>query len=210
MACYGKRMKGILLSGGLDSLALSYWKRPDIAFTVDYGQKANLAEIKAASKIAKDLKMQHNIIKIDVSQIGSGDLLNRPFCDSAPKSDWWPFRNQMLLTAVCTYILSYNIPVHKLLFGTVKNDSYHKDGTEEFFKAFNQLLQCQEGELKIETPAIGLSAIELIRISGVTLEKLSWGHSCHKSNYACGQCRGCYKHQNTLEKLGWPLSKAIK
>jgi 7-cyano-7-deazaguanine synthase len=203
-------MTGILLSGGLDSLALAYWKRPDIAFTLDYGQKANQAEIRAAAKIAKDLNMQHEVITIDVSQIGSGDLLNTPSCQSAPKSDWWPYRNQMLLTAVCTYILSHDIPVKKLLFGTVKNDSYHKDGTKDFFDAFNKLLEYQEGELKIETPAIDINAIELIRLSGVALEQLSWGHSCHKSNFACGECRGCYKHQNTLEELGWPLSEAIK
>lgn len=203
-------MKGILLSGGLDSLALAYWKRPDIAFTIDYGQKAAKAEVRAATKIAKNLQMQHEIITIDVTQIGSGDLLNLPSCQSAPKSDWWPFRNQMLLTAVSTYILSHNLPVQELLFGTVKNDSYHKDGTKDFFNAFNQLLLCQEGNLIINTPAIDSSTLELIRTSGVSLEQLSWGHSCHKSNFACGQCRGCYKHQNTLEELGWPLSKAIK
>lgn len=191
-------------------MALAYWKKPEVAFTIDYGQKAAEAEIRAAAIIAKDLNMQHEILTIDVSQTGSGDLLNVASCQSAPKSDWWPFRNQILLTMVCSFILSREIPVRKLLFGTVKNDSYHKDGTKSFFDAFNILLKYQEGDLQIETPAIDMSGAELIHVSNVTLEKLSWGHSCHKSNYACGQCRGCYKHQNTMDEIGWPLSQIIE
>ena len=34
----------LLLSGGMDSIALAYWKRPDIALTIDYGQAAADAE----------------------------------------------------------------------------------------------------------------------------------------------------------------------
>ena len=28
---------GLLLSGGIDSSALAFWKRPQVCFTVDYG-----------------------------------------------------------------------------------------------------------------------------------------------------------------------------
>jgi len=199
-------MTGILLSGGLDSLSLCYWKKPEVAFTVNYGQKAAEAEIRAAEKICKDLKIRHKIINVDMREIGSGDLLSSTSSKVAPKSDWWPFRNQLILTTVCGYILSNNIPVKKLLFGTVNNDSYHKDGTQRFFDLFNELLKFQEGEIEVVTSAIELTSTELIQKSNVSLEKLSWGHSCHKSNYACGQCRGCLKHQNTMDELGWPLS----
>ncbi len=34
----------ILLSGGMDSIALAYWKRPELAITINYGQKPFLAE----------------------------------------------------------------------------------------------------------------------------------------------------------------------
>jgi len=203
-------MTGILLSGGLDSLALSYWKKPQIAFTIDYGQKAAKGEIRAASKVAKDLGMLHKIIVVDITQTGSGDLLDKLPCQHAPKSDWWPFRNQLLLSIACSFILSKNIGVKELLFGTIKNDIYHKDGSKGFFNLFNKLLQYQEGNLKITTPAINLTAIELIQISGVSFEKLSWAHSCHKSEYACGQCRGCYKYQRTMNEIGYPLSQALK
>jgi len=199
-------MTGILLSGGLDSLTLAYYQKPDIAFTIDYGQKAANAEIKASKKICSDLNIQHKIITIDISEIGSGDLLDTKDCNCAPKSDWWPYRNQLLLTTACGYILSKNIPVKKILFGTVHSDAYHKDGTKEFFTAFNKLLAQQEGDIQIVTPAIKMTTAELIKKSKITLEKISWAHSCHKSNFACGQCRGCFKHQNTMDELGWSLS----
>ena len=199
-------MTGILLSGGLDSFALTYWKRPEIAFTVNYGQKAAQAEIQASKKICLDLNIQHEIISANMTEIGSGDLLSLDDCSIAPKSDWWPYRNQLLLTIVSGYILSRNIPVDKILFGTVYSDSYHKDGTKAFFDAFNKLLAAQEGDIQIGTPAIEMTTSSLIKKSNITLEKISWAHSCHKSNFACGQCRGCYKHQNTMDELGWPLS----
>lgn len=206
MACLGVSVTGILLSGGLDSLTLAYWKRPDIAFTVNYGQKAAEAEIRASKKICSDLNIRHEIITVNMSEIGSGDLLSTEDCIAAPKSDWWPYRNQLLLTTVCGYILSRNIPVSKILFGTVYSDSYHKDGTKEFFTAFNKLLAIQEGDIQIVTSAIDMTTSDLIKKSKITLEKISWAHSCHKSNFACGQCRGCFKHQNTMDELGWPLS----
>lgn len=199
-------MTGILLSGGLDSLSLAYWKKPKIAFTVDYGQKAANAEIKASTKICSDLNIQHHVITVNLAEIGSGDLLSTKDCQTAPKSDWWPYRNQLLLTTVCGYILSNNIPINKILFGTVNSDSYHKDGTKDFFTAFNSLLNIQEGDIQIEASAIDMTTAELIKESGIALEKISWAHSCHKSNFACGQCRGCFKHQNTMDELGWSLS----
>lgn len=44
--------RGILLSGGMDSMALAYLERPDIAFTINYGQRCAEAEIKASAYIA--------------------------------------------------------------------------------------------------------------------------------------------------------------
>ena len=210
MATTGKLMRGILLSGGLDSLALAYWQKPYIAFTIDYGQKSAKGEIRAAAKVVKDLGMKHEIIKVDLSQTGSGDLLGEPPSRFAPKSDWWPFRNQVLLSIACSFILSKNIDIQELLFGTVKNDLYHKDGTRGFFDLFNRLLQYQEGSLNIATPAINLTTVELIQVSQVPYDKLIKGHSCHKSEYACGQCRGCFKYQRTLHEIGYPMSQAYK
>ena len=66
--------KAILLSGGMDSIALAYWKQPDIAITIDYGQKTAEAEIKSATAVAKILNIEHHIIGINGSSLGSGSL----------------------------------------------------------------------------------------------------------------------------------------
>ncbi|HDT5864788.1 TPA: 7-cyano-7-deazaguanine synthase, partial [Aeromonas hydrophila subsp. hydrophila] len=56
---------GLLLSGGMDSVALAWWKRPDMAFTLNYGQLAAQAEIDAAKIICQELKIPHQVIEID-------------------------------------------------------------------------------------------------------------------------------------------------
>ena len=56
--------------------------------------------------------------------------------------------------------------------------------------------------LRLRAPAIELTASELVRMSGVPSELLSWAHSCHVSEYACGLCRGCQKHYSTYEAIG--------
>ncbi|HFU2422962.1 TPA: 7-cyano-7-deazaguanine synthase, partial [Klebsiella variicola] len=39
----------------MDSVCIAWWKKPEVAFTVDYGQKAANAEVQAAEQICKIL-----------------------------------------------------------------------------------------------------------------------------------------------------------
>jgi 7-cyano-7-deazaguanine synthase len=94
------------------------------------------------------------------------------------------------------------IGVERLLIGTLRTDGMHADGSPAFIAAMNNLLQCQEGALSVEAPAISYSSAELIRESRIPPEVLAWAHSCHVANEACGECRGCRKHYETLEDLG--------
>ena len=79
-------------------MALAYWKRPQLAFTIDYGQVCAEAEIRAAAKVASDIGIEHHIIKVDCSQLGSGSLCGGKPIDDAPVEEWWPYRNQLLVT----------------------------------------------------------------------------------------------------------------
>lgn len=198
-------MKALLLSGGLDSVSLAYWLKPSIAITVNYGQNCADAEIRASKTICKKLCIDHHVINVNLNEIGSGDLSKKVVSKSGPKSDWWPYRNQLLITIVSTYILSNNLSVNEIIFGTLKSDGYHADGKESFFKSMNELLKIQEGDIQVSTPAIHLTCIELIKTSMIQSSLLGWSHSCHKSNYACGNCRGCFKQQNVFNELGWIL-----
>ena len=190
----------LLLSGGMDSISIAYWKRPRIAITVDYGQRAAPAEIRASEAIAERLSIAHHIIRVDLRALGSGDMAGATPHALAGVSEWWPFRNQILITLAAMKGISLGID--SLMIGTLKTDERHADGRPTFVTAVDELLRMQEGAMRIEAPAIDFTATELIRISGVPMEILAWAHSCHVGEYACGVCRGCRKHYETLAELG--------
>jgi 7-cyano-7-deazaguanine synthase len=190
----------ILLSGGMDSIAITYWKKPKVAITIDYGHRAAPGEVRAARAVAESLAIEHYVITTDLSALGSGDLSQRGALAIAPVREWWPFRNQMLVTLAAT--LSVGISVEKILIGCLSTDGTHADGRREFVERLDGLLRMQEGGLRLEAPAVEMTAVELIRTSKVPFDVLAWAHSCHTHEYACGTCRGCRKHYETMAELG--------
>jgi len=192
-------MKAVLLSGGIDSIALAHWKRPDIAITIDYGQKAARTEIAVASTISSELNMAHETIQIDCSSLGSGDMAGQEAIEAAPVSEWWPFRNQLLITFAGMRALS--VGVTEIMTGTVASDESHKDGRLAFYDAIDGVMRFQEGNIRVSAPAIALSTTELVKASKIPRNLLSWAHSCHVSDYACGACRGCVKHYQVMDEI---------
>ncbi|MDB5121841.1 MAG: 7-cyano-7-deazaguanine synthase [Sphingobacteriales bacterium] len=198
--------KGILLSGGLDSIALAYLIRPDIAFTIDYGQKPAKTEISVSDKICKLLNIHHEVITVDCTCLGSGDLSNNKTLAIAPSTEWWPYRNQLLITLACMKGIAMDIS--ELALGSVKTDSFHKDGTNSFYDKINDLMQYQEGNIKVTCPSIHMMSTELITMSKVPMEILLWGHSCHTANIPCGICPGCLKHLRVKQDLGLDIESS--
>ncbi len=196
-------MNALLLSGGMDSIALAWWLRPEVAFTVNYGQVSASAEILASAHIASQLGMRHEVITADVRSLGAGDLAGAERHSLAPESEWWPFRNQLLITLAG--MRGVGLGVKRLLIGTVKSDGFHVDGREEFVVAIDSLCRLQEGALCIEAPAVSLTSAELVKTSGVPRDILAWAHSCHTGALACGLCRGCNKHRSVMEELGYDV-----
>lgn len=196
----------LLLSGGMDSLSIAWWKRPDFAITIDYGHLAADAEIEASAEICKRLDIAHHIIRIDCNSLGSGDMAGTEANLHAPATDWWPYRNQLLITLAA--MRAINLGVSRLMIGTVRSDSGHMDGANEFIGSISRLLGCQEGSMTLEAPAIEMTTSELIRQSGIPSGFLAWAHSCHKANVACGNCRGCNKYYEVFDELGYDLDKS--
>jgi 7-cyano-7-deazaguanine synthase len=145
------RRTAILLSGGIDSIALAHWKRPELAITVNYGQVPALAEMDASRAVARDLGLEHEIVSVDCSPIGSGDLAGSTPHDAAPASDWWPYRNQLLITIGAARALACG--ASRMLIGTVASDHFHADGRPEFIALMADVLRLQEGSLDLEAPA---------------------------------------------------------
>src|SRR4051812_35998285 len=107
----------LLLSGGMDSVALAWALRPELAITVDYGQRSAEGEIKAASAVCEYLSIPHRIIRIDCREIGSGDMAGNEPSAKAPVSEWWPYRNQLLITFAASAIVDLHFD--RILVGSV-------------------------------------------------------------------------------------------
>jgi 7-cyano-7-deazaguanine synthase len=189
----------------MDSVSIAWWLRPQVAITIDYGQVAAAGEMAAASVICRQLGIEHQIVSFDCRNLGSGDMAGTGASTHAPASDWWPYRNQLLMTLAA--MKAIELGVKKLLLGTVKSDATHRDGAPDFVSAMSHVLSLQEGELSVEAPAITFSTVELVRLAQIPLNVLAWAHSCHKAEVACGNCRGCNKYFETFRELGHELDR---
>ncbi len=183
----------------MDSTALAYWMHPERGYTLDYGQLSAAGEIRAATQVAESLGIVHEVLTVDCRALGSGDLAGSPNLEMAPVREWWPFRNQLLVTLAAMRAIGHS--VQRLVLGAVSSDGVHVDGRPEFVGAIDALVALQEGGLRVEAPAIHLTTVELVRQSGIPRELLAWAHSCHTGALACGTCRGCQKHLNVTEAL---------
>lgn len=190
----------LLLSGGIDSAAIAAWLRPEICLTIDYGQAARDAEISASAQICKDLRLQHIVQVADVRNLGAGDMAATKLSPHSPHSEFWPYRNQYLITLGAMVAIKHGCG--RVLVGTVVTDKRHTDGSAAFLAAMGMLLALQEGGLQLVAPASELTSADLVRTSGITLDILSWSHSCHVGSIACGRCRGCQKHSEVMQELG--------
>jgi 7-cyano-7-deazaguanine synthase len=182
----------ILLSGGIDSAAVAFWKKPELAITVDYGQAPSEAEMQAARVIARHLNIFHLTVEMGLRDVGAGIMADgAPTVRSAPSPEWWPFRNQLLVTVGAMACIRSGC--NQLLIGTIASDNRHADGNSHFIELLDSLLQQQEGGVRLVAPAMQFSSEELVQISGIPNSLLAWCHSCHTGNAACGSCRGCVK-----------------
>jgi 7-cyano-7-deazaguanine synthase len=194
-------MELLLLSGGLESSALAAWRRPQLTLTIDYGQTPAAGEIRAAAAIARVLGLAHNVLRVDCSQVGSGLLASAGPVAHAPTAEWWPYRNQLLVTLAAGWAAPRD--VRSITIGSVIDDGKrHTDGTAGFYEHLDALVAMQEGGVRVEAPAAEMTSEELITASGITDAILGWTHSCHTSNLSCGTCPGCVKHGEVLERLG--------
>jgi 7-cyano-7-deazaguanine synthase len=190
-------MKLLLLSGGLDSSALAAWKKPDVALTIDYGQRPARGEITAAAAITSELGIKHEILKVDLSRLGVGPLAGKAPSKIGQAPEWWPYRNQMLITLAGMKFLSQGLK--EIFFGAVATD-VHADGKRPFLKKVDVLMRGQEGRVRISAPAIDMTPQQLLKRSRFPLDLVGLTFSCHVMEYACGECRGCQKHAEVLAR----------
>jgi len=188
-------MRVLLFSGGLDSSAIAYWKRPDICLTVDYGQRPARGEIAAAQAICAELDLRQETLAVDLKALGSGTMSGKPTSRLAKAEEWWPYRNQMLVTLAGMRFVADGLT--EIMIGAVKTD-VHADGKYPFLRTIDRLMTLQEGRVNVTAPARKLSPEKLLDVSGFPLSAIGLTFSCHVMEYPCGRCRGCEKHLATL------------
>lgn len=192
----------LLLSGGMDSAAIAAWRRPARCLFIDYGQLPAAGEKRSAIAVCAALDVPIQTVTANCSAVGAGTLVgNFDRTTSAPTPEWWPFRNQLLVTLAAAFAARSEGSI--VLIGTVRDDGgRHADGRPAFVDALDALLSQQEGGVHLRAPAIEMSGGELIEASGIADNVLAWTHSCHVASSACGSCTGCRKRRNVLDDLG--------
>jgi len=188
----------LLFSGGLDSTALAWWLRPSLLLTVDYGQRAAEGEIRSAIAVASELHLRHEISTIR-PPYGAGRLYSDDAAPAGVPDEWWPFRNQLLVTVGAALAATRGLPV--VLLGTVIGDSQYADGRPQFQAAMNALMALQEYPVRVETPALQSTSTELVRRVGVSARVASLTHSCSRAPRSCGDCGSCLKSREVLAEV---------
>lgn len=189
-------MKALLMSGGLDSSAIAWWLRPDVCVTIDYGQRAAQGEMAASVAICKAIGLQHRKIEVDLSSLGSGTMANKASVARGVAAEFWPYRNQMLVTLAAMLLMPEGI--EEIMVGSVSTDR-HADGRAPFYRALDRTVALQEGGVHVTAPARRFSTPKLLQISGFPYDLIGLTFSCHVHEYACGQCSGCLKHRQCVE-----------
>ena len=115
-----QNVKALLFSGGIDSSAILYWKRPNISFYIDYGQRNSKGELRAVKIISKELKIPFEIISVNCSKLGKGILSGDKTSPQEVLSEWWPYRNQLLITLAA--MKGIQLGIKTLFIGSVKED----------------------------------------------------------------------------------------
>ncbi len=123
-----RRRSLILLSGGLDSSAnlafADHFDEPVLALTVDYGQKAAMAEVKAAAKFARYYNVAHRVLDLkwlgalggnaltatglEIPEVSTQQLDDLKTTQSSAKQVWVPNRNGVLINAAAAIAESMN------------------------------------------------------------------------------------------------------
>lgn len=207
--------KVIICSGGVDSITALYNEirkgHEVIALSFDYGSKHNAKEIPMAQHHCKELKVKHEIIKIDLAKYFKSSLLQNSdedipeghYADENMKSTVVPFRNGIMLSIAVGYAES--IGAKQVVLGSHAGDhSVYPDCRDEFTQAISLAAQLGTYEkIKIVSPFNHLMKWDIVKIGH--LLKIDYGmtYSCYEGkDKACGKCGTCVERLEAFEKVG--------
>lgn len=216
----------VLLSGGLDSVVSAAWAtkefRDVLALTVDYGQRAAAAELRAAEAVAGRLGCRWMSVELPwlgglggsaltnrrqpMPRLSEAELANRETTQRSAEAVWVPNRNGVLVAVAGAYADAWRYS-HILLGLNREEGATFPDNTPAFAEAATQLLGYSTRVHPIVlSPTAELTKREIVELGmqlGAPLE-LVW--SCYESgDRHCWQCESCRRLKRALEEAGaWP------
>lgn len=198
----------VLLSGGLDSTTCVAIAQAEgyrcHGLSISYGQKHS-AELAAAKKIANHYQLEsHKIIHLDLATFGGSALTDDAIqvptggTQGIPLT-YVPARNTIFLSIALAWAEA--LPASKIYAGVNAVDySGYPDCRPEYIQAFQTMANLAtkagiEGKgVKIVTPLIDLSKIEIIRLGESLSVDYAQTVSCYQADEqgkACGECDAC-------------------
>jgi 7-cyano-7-deazaguanine synthase len=189
----------LLLSGGIESSSLAWWHRSAHLLFVDYGQLAAGGERRAAELVARTMGRSLEVLRIDCRDVGAGTLAGLDEAADAPGPEWWPFRNQLLITFGAARALA--LGCNAVSYGAVLDDDSFRDTRADFLRRIDATVRYQEGGIRVVAPALALSTLELVRKSGIPRDLLARTHSCDVDDFYCDQCPSCLTRRQVLLRI---------
>ena len=210
----------VCLSGGMDSCvctALAARNYEVYALHFSYGQRTEARELRSAEAIAAAVEVRELMkLKMDLfRRIGGSALTDASIAvPEAPADEaamgaeipvtYVPFRNAHFLSAAVSW--SEVLGAKTVIIGAVEQDSSgYPDCRPAYYEAFNALVRLgtKEGDIRVETPLIGLRKSEIVKL-GVELGAplhVSW--SCYSGETeACGVCDSCALRLRAFREAG--------
>jgi 7-cyano-7-deazaguanine synthase len=211
----------VLFSGGIDSTTALFWAlgryKKVVPLTFDYGQRHKI-EIKLSQRLTKSLKLPHEILKIDLAQIGGSVLTDQRLplpqykhldqLAPGPPATYVPFRNGIFLALAAAWAEVHGIQEIVCGFNVIDSPDY-PDTRRTFVKAMERAVN--EGtkaafganRFKIIAPFLTMRKSEIIRL-GISLNAdYSNAISCYAGEEVpCLKCSSCLLRTKAWTEAG--------
>ena len=186
----------LLLSGGMDSVALFYWLKSDNAemecLYFDYGQNHCQRERGFAEKHCLDAGVRFHVKTLPSLE---GSLL------TADSVGTWvvPSRNSIFLSHAANFAESHGFAYIAYACNSDDSDGF-PDCRPEWVGAFNQQLAFAEMKCRVVTPFIQHTKLGIVWESRRIQAPIERSWSCYRHGIEpCGECPACEKRTEAFK-----------